>query len=291
MSHLLEEIQEQPAVLAKLLTRQEEHIREVARAVQRLAPPFVMVAARGTSDHAATYGQYLLANTCGLPVALAAPSLFTMYRRPPRLHGALVVGISQSGSSPDIVEVVAEGRRQGALTLAITNNLASPLAQAAEFCVPCEAGAEHSVAATKTYTAQLTVLAMLAVAIADDGGLWKELARLPGIMEQALQVMPNVQAHVERYRYMETCVLIGRGYNYATAYEIALKLKELTYIAAEPYSSADFMHGPIAIVDRGFPVLVIAPSGALYDDMQAMVHELRHREAEMLVIIRPARGP
>jgi len=284
MSFLEQEICEQPQVLARLLEQESGHAREIARAIERQAPTFVMIAARGTSDHAAAYGKYLLGEACGLPVALAAPSLHTIYQRPPRMQGALVVGISQSGRSPDIVEVVAEGRRQGALTLAITNDPESPLGQAAELCLPCHAGQERSVAATKTYTAQLASLALLAAALADDGGRWADLERLPERVERVLQLAPEVAQRVQRYRYMEECVLIGRGYNCATAFEVALKLKELTYIAAVPYSSADFLHGPIAVIEYGFPVLLVAPDGAVFGDLLSLAEELRARGAELMVI-------
>lgn len=283
MSYLEQEINEQPAVVERLLAEQSGRAREVAGAIRKREPRFVYVAARGTSDHAGTYAKYLLAASCGLPVALAAPSLFTMYRLPPRLTEALVVGISQSGHSPDIVEVVAEGRRQGAMTLAITNDAGSPLACAAELGLLCHAGEERSVAATKTYTAQLAALALLAVGLTSNSTMWSELERLPGYIEQALRLAPEVEQRVERYRYMQQCVLIGRGYNYATALEVALKLKELTYVVAQPYSSADFLHGPIAIIEQGFPALVIAPQGAVYGDLVALTKTLREREAELVV--------
>lgn len=283
MSYLEQEINEQPAVVERLLAEESGRVREVAALIRRREPQLVYVAARGTSDHAGTYGKYLLAANCGLPVALATPSLFTMYRRPPRLREALVVGISQSGHSPDIVEVVAEGRRQGAMTLAITNDVKSPLTSAAEFHLLCRAGEERSVAATKTYTAQLSALALLAVGLSSNSAMWSELERLPGYIEQALRLAPEVEQRVQRYRYMQQCVLIGRGYNYATALEVALKLKELTYVVAEPYSSADFVHGPIAIIEQGFPVLVIAPQGAVYGDLVMLTRTLRERKAELVV--------
>ncbi len=284
VSHLEEEIAEQPAVLERLLREEGRNVHDIARAIRQREPRFVYVAARGTSDHAGTYGKYLLASACSLPVALATPSLFTIYGKPPCLRGALVLGISQSGHSPDIVEVVAEGRRQGAVTLGITNNPDSPLAAAAEFTLPVHAGEEHAVAATKTYTAQLTALALLAVALAGDSSLWADLERLPEHMARALELSGQALGRVERYRYMERCVLIGRGYNYATALEIALKLKELTYVVAEPYSSADFRHGPIAIIEQGFPVILVAPHGAVYHDLMALALDLRAREAELVVI-------
>lgn len=284
MSHLEREINEQPAVLARLLAEGSGPAREIAQAIRRRDPSFLYVAARGTSNHAAIYGKYLLASSCSLPVALAGPSLFTLYRQPPRLEQALVLGISQSGHSPDIVEVISEGRRQGAMTLGITNNPQSPLAQAAEYCLLVGAGEERSVAATKTYTAQLTMLALLAVALAGSSEMWAELERLPEHVERALALAPAVAQGAERYRYMERCVLIGRGHNYSTALEVSLKLKELTYVVAQPYSSADFRHGPIAIIEQGFTVLVFAPSGSVYGDLLSLAKELRDREAELVAI-------
>ena len=284
MSHLRDEIFEQPKVLERLIEGQRETAVAVAQAIQRSGVELVVIAARGTSDNAATYGKYILAQANGLPVALATPSLFTIYKAPPRLTKALVMGISQSGESTDIVEVVAEGRRQGALTLAITNQADSPLAQAAEHILLCQAGREQSVAATKTYTAQLAALALLSVALKNDGERLAALRKLPAAVEKTLALEERVQRAVERYRYVESCVVIGRGYNYATAYEIALKLKELTYIMAEPYSPADFMHGPIAMVDGGFPAIVVAPDGAVFENARAFTRELQGRGAELVVV-------
>jgi glucosamine--fructose-6-phosphate aminotransferase (isomerizing) len=196
----------------------------------------------------------------------------------------LVVGISQSGQSPDIVAVLAEGQRQGVPTLAITNDAESPLAAKADWVIPLHAGEERSVAATKTYTAQLAALALLSCALAEDPGRLEHLRRIPLVLERVLSYEEQVAAAVQRYRYMETCVVLGRGYNYATAFEIALKLKELNYLEAEPYSSADFMHGPIAVVGSGFPTLVVAPSGKMFDTMRDFSLELRSRGAELLTI-------
>jgi glucosamine--fructose-6-phosphate aminotransferase (isomerizing) len=246
--------------------------------------PYAVFAARGTSDNAARYAQYLFGSLNRLPVALATPSLFTLYRTPPRLRDALVFGISQSGQSPDIVAVVEEGRRQGALTVAVTNTPASPLAQAAEHVLPLDAGEERAVAATKTYTAQLAALALLSAHVANDREQLEELERLPGAVAETLALEPGIAQAAQRYAHADECVVLGRGYNYATAFEIALKLKELTYIVAEPYSSADFRHGPVAIVERGFPVIVIAPSGAVYDDMVGLTRDLAARQADIIAI-------
>ena len=284
MSYLEQEILEQPGVLERLLERERGTVEAVARAIRERAPRFVVLAARGSSDNAARYGQYLLGAVNGLPVALATPSLFTLYRRPPRLADALVIAVSQSGQSPDIVAVVEEGRRQGALTLAVTNDPASPLARAAEGVIPLHAGAERSVAATKTYTASLLALGMLSAALAGDEEMFAALRTVPGAIRQVVSSAPTVCRASERYRYMEACVVVSRGYNYATAYEIALKLKELTYVLAEPYSSADFQHGPVALVEKGFPVIAVVPEGAVTAEMVDFLRRLREREAELVVI-------
>ena len=284
MSYLEQEILEQPEVLERLLEQERSTVEAVARAIRERAPRFVVLAARGSSDNAARYGQYLLGAVNGLPVALATPSLFTLYRRPPRLADALVVAVSQSGQSPDIVAVVEEGRRQGALTLAVTNDPASPLARAAGWVIPLHAGAERSVAATKTYTASLLALGMLSGALAGDEEMFAALRTVPGAIRQVVSSAPTVCRASERYRYMEACVVVSRGYNYATAYEIALKLKELTYVLAEPYSSADFQHGPVALVEKGFPVIAVVPEGAVTAEMVDFLRRLREREAELVVI-------
>ena len=206
-------------------------------------------------------------------------------RTPPRLEGNLVIGISQSGQSPDIVGVVEEGCRQGALTLAITNDPESPLAAAADMVLDTVAGPENAVAASKTYTAQLLAIALLSAASQDDGRLFAALERVPDLVRETLALDDAIQAAAERYRYMDRCVVLGRGFNYATAYEWSLKLKEMTYIVAEPYSSADFRHGPVAIVSDGFPVLAVVPGGAVFADAMALLETLVSvHHAELLVL-------
>jgi glucosamine--fructose-6-phosphate aminotransferase (isomerizing) len=201
------------------------------------------------------------------------------------LQGALVIGVSQSGQSPDIVSVVEEGRRQGCLTLAITNIPDSPLARAADLVLDVQAGAEKAVAATKTYTTELMAIAMISVALSNSEGRWNELASVAKWAEKTLALDQEIMQMTQRYRYMSHCVVLGRGFNYATAFEWALKLKELTYVTAEPYSSADFQHGPIAMVERGFPVLAVAPSGKVQDSMRDMLTRLRKEKHAELVVI------
>ena len=282
---LRNEIFEQPAVLQTLLETQWAHIQTVAQAIRQREVNYVFLAARGTSDHAGLYAKYLWGTLNRLPVALAAPSIFSLYQQPPRLKNALVVGISQSGQSPDIVSVVAEGKRQGNLTLAMTNDPGSPLAETAELVLNLSAGAEKAVAATKTYTAELLTIAMLSIALAEDEGRLAALQRLPDRVTETLALDETIKRVAERYRYMEQCVILGRGYNYATAFEWSLKLKELAYVVAEPYSSADFRHGPIAIVAQGFPVLAIVVEGVVSDDLLSLLQKLLDdHQAELLVI-------
>lgn len=282
MSFLEEEITSQPEVVARLLEREGARAEQIAGQL----PPFehVLIAARGTSDHAAIYAKYIWAGLAGYPVALATPALYTLYQSPPRLRNTLVVGVSQSGQSPDIVAVVEDGRRQGQPTLAITNDGGSPLAAAADYVIELHAGPERSVAATKTYTAQLTVMAMLAAALGRQPERAAELARLPEALAATLAGIGGAQALAEQHRATELWALVARGYNFATALELGLKLKELTYVGTSAYSSADFRHGPIATVSAGTPVVLIMPAGAAFADMAELAGQLKARGAQLLVI-------
>lgn len=283
-TQLYQEIHEQPQVLAHLLQANQQPVDTLAAAIKSQDLHHVIIAARGTSDNAARYAQYLLGARNRLVVTLATPSLFSIYQQPPWLKDALVLGISQSGQSPDIVAVLQEAQRQGALTAAITNQPESPLATTVDHVLPLHAGTEKSVAATKTYTAQLMTLAMLSVALNHDAAADTHLQAAPGYVAAALVESPDIALLAERYRYMQQCVVIGRGYNYATAFEMALKLKELTYAIVEPYSTADFLHGPLALLEPGFPVVVIAPTGLPLADARAFISTIQDREAEVIVI-------
>jgi glutamine---fructose-6-phosphate transaminase (isomerizing) len=282
--HVYAEIREQPDVLARLLAEEGGHIAALAGEIKRRDISHVVIAARGTSDNAARYAQYLLGACNRLFVGLAAPSLFTIYDAAPKFGNALVLGISQSGKSPDIVAVLAEAQRQGALTAALTNFAGSDLGGSADHIIQLRAGEERSVAATKTYTAELAAIAMLSVALAGDEGRESALAAIPQKAREALALHEGMARTAERYRYMTSCVTIGRGYNYATAFELALKLKEMTYTVAEPYSSADFLHGPLALLARGFPVIAIAPSGKMLPELKVFLDQVEQREAELVVI-------
>ena len=281
---LYQEIHQQPDVLTRLLREERDTAGALTAEISRRGIDHVFIAARGTSDNAARYDQYLLGAVNGLPVGLTTPSLFSIYKRPPRFGNALVLGISQSGKSPDIVSVLAEAQRQGALTAVITNFPDSDLGQVADFVIELHAGEEKSVAATKTYTSELASIALLSVALSGNRTMADELARVPGFVAQALATSADLDCTAERYRYMTACVVIGRGFNYCTAFEMALKMKELTYTAVEPYSSADFLHGPLALIAEGFPVFAIAPSGKMLPDMMSFMDTARRRGAELIVI-------
>lgn len=283
-SLLLNEILEQPAALQRLIDAESSNIQKVAAVIRKRAPRFVLLAARGSSDNAARYGQYLFGAHNRLPVALATPSLFTLYQTPPRLADALVLAVSQSGQSPDICAVVEEGRRQGALTVAVTNDPASPLASLAEHGIDLQAGPEHSIAATKTYTTSLLALALLSTALSEDPEQQHALQDLPGVVHETLQQAEAILSAAQAYRQVEACVVLGRGYNYATAFEIALKLKELTYILAEPYSTADFKHGPVALVQDGFLVLAVVPDGKPANELTDFLGELKQRGSRLVVV-------
>ena len=283
-TNLYREIHQQPAVLAELLAAEKQNIYALAQEIKRQAVTHVVIAARGTSDNAGRYAQYVLGAHNGLTVALATPSLFSIYGQTPRFKDALVIGISQSGKSPDIVSVVGEAKRQGVLTAVLTNVPDSDLAQEGDFVINLHAGSEKAVAATKTYTTELTAIAMLSVALAQNEQLEAELEQIPAAVDSTLTMNNAIATVAPRYRYMNRSVVIGRGFNYATAFEMALKMKELTYTIVEPYSSADFLHGPMALVGEGFPVFVIAPGGKMLGQMQEFMRQLKTRQAEVIGI-------
>jgi glucosamine--fructose-6-phosphate aminotransferase (isomerizing) len=282
VSVLESEIRQQPDVLARLLDN--PMTRTVAEAIRKADPAYITIAARGSSDNAARYAKYLLGIHCGLSVTLAAPSISTLYGHPVRYRNSVVIGVSQSGRSVDVAQVVTDAAAQGALTISITNDPHSPMAQAATYHIDLGAGEERSLAASKTYTGQLMAMALITAHLAESDEMRADLARVPALVNETLELAPTIIQRAERFRFMTRCVTLGRGYNYATAFEIALKLKELSYVTAEPYSSADFRHGPKAMVEDDFPIIAIAPSGAVYPDMLNLIKELRERGADLTVI-------
>jgi len=283
-SILFNEISQQPEILARFLDAESANVERIVQQIHRVDVSYLTIAARGSSDNAATYAKYVFASFNRLPVALATPSLYSIYHTPPRLAGSLVIAISQSGESPDILAVVEEGKRQNVPTLAVTNFADSPLARAADMVILQHAGEEKTVAATKTYTTQLLAMALLSTALANDVDRRRDLDKIPDAVMHTLSLNAEVEPIAMRWREMNSCVVIGRGYNYTTAFEVALKLKELAYVIAEPFSSADFMHGPFAIIEPGFPIILIAPQGLVNDDLIAVGEKLRDKGADVVVV-------
>ncbi|WP_233517622.1 SIS domain-containing protein [Geodermatophilus marinus] len=275
------EIAEQPQVWARLLQEGGGAVAGVAAAVRARRPRFVLLVARGTSDHAALYAKYLVEVRLGLPAGLASPSTVTAYGARPDLSDVLLVAVSQSGGSPDLVRYVEVGRQRGATTVAVTNAASSSLAQAAEFSVDVLAGPERAVAATKSYTAQLLALLLLVEGLRGDV---PDLRGLPGWGAEVLALEPVVARAAERLRYAQRLVVTGRGYAYPTAREAALKLMETCYVSAHAYSGADLLHGPLAMVDATVPVLAVAPSGTAGEAITPILPRLRETGADVLTV-------
>jgi len=277
---MLEEIHEQPEVLERLLSGRE-HVSTLDT-LRRLKPPMVLFAARGTSAHAAFYGRYLLERYVGTPATVAALSLFTQYRVHPHLMGALVIGISQSGEAPDAVEVLETARERGAFTLAITNTPESPITKVANEVMLLNAGPERAVAATKTYTGSLACLLLIARAL--GGRLPAGMARIPEFMAQALEQDPLIGSLAPRLRFATRMVILGRAFDYCTVHEAALKLQETCYLAAIGHSAADFLHGPIAMMEEEVPVLLYAPRGKTLPFMTRVMKRLQGIGSETCVV-------
>jgi len=284
---LRDEILEQPAVAERFLAAQAETVAAIGDALGSRGFRYVVIAARGTSDHAAIYAQYVLGVRHGLTVGLGTPSVVSLYGAAPDVRDALVIGISQSGQSPDIVAVLAAGRAQGAPTIAITNEPASPLARAADWTIALGAGPERAVAATKTYTTELLAVALLSTALSKRSTRADQaaLAAIPDKIATALETEADIRRIAADQAGDSRALVVARGYEYATAREWALKLKELAHVFADPYSSADVRHGPLALVDAGVPVLAIARTGAAAADVVALLERLRDElHAQSMVV-------
>jgi glucosamine--fructose-6-phosphate aminotransferase (isomerizing) len=283
-SHLEQELRQQPAALARLIEKQLGYAEQVRELFLRDDVQYILIASRGSSSNAARYAQYLLGRAYRVPVAFATPSLFTLYEQPPRLDGALVIGISQSGKSPDVVEVVAEARRQGRPTIALTNTPASPLGLAADGVLKLEAGKEQAVAATKTYVNSLGAVALLFATSTADAQALGELQRLPEQLAAQLDESWGHVAEIDRLGAVDGGTVVSRGINYCTAFEIALKIRELSGLLFESWSAADLMHGPVAAIGEGWPVVAVAPSGPALGAMADAVAAVAARGARTVVI-------
>lgn len=271
------DIAEQPDVLAGLLADGRDEIDAVARQIRARSPRFVLLIARGTSDHAALYAKYLLEIRLGLPVGLASPSTLTVYGSRPDLRDVLAIAISQSGGSPDLVGSLQAARECGAHTVAVTNYASSALAELAHAHVDVRAGHERAIAATKTYTAELLALYLLLEATREGSaaGAMSAAQDIPGLAADLLvSSAPTVTTIAPRYRFAERMIVTGRGYSYPTARETALKLMETCYLSAQAFSGADLLHGPLAVVDQEMPVITVIPPGRGGEAMAPVVERL-----------------
>ena len=284
MSLMLDEIAEQPAALARTIKEEEKKVIRLGAFLRERDVRLIVLVARGSSDNAALFGRYLLEITTGIPVSLAAPSVHTLYGAQLNLSDALVVGVSQSGEGEDINVVLEHARARGAYTVGITNESASSMTKVVDETLLMHGGRERSVAATKTFTGQLLLFHMLARALSRAPGRAPDYAALPDLANLALERRATIESFVARYAFMENCVVVGRGLAYANAYELALKLMETCYVVAERFSSADFFHGPLAIVERHFPVIAFAPPGVTLGGVKELLSRLNELRADTLVI-------
>jgi glutamine---fructose-6-phosphate transaminase (isomerizing) len=273
VSRFRDEIGEQPLLAKRMLEETRGAVASIATRLRASKPRGFVIAARGSSDHAALYAKYLFGARNHKMVALAAPSLFTSYDSPPSLEGQCVIGISQSGASPDVIAVIEEAARQGVVTVAVTNEPDSPLAHAAELVLPLGAGPERSVPASKTYVASLLALALISQALSPDASFEAAIGQVPPALAAALEQETELDRLVPALLGPRAIVL-GRGFNFSTAEEIALKLTETSYVLARAWSVADFEHGPIAVVEPGFPVVLVDGRGQVSADLESIGRRL-----------------
>lgn len=261
------EIMEQPDVIRNCAKKNAAVMEDIVREFEKRKIDSVYIAARGTSDHAAVYGKYVFEVAAGIPVALAAPSVFTVYNKTLKLKNAIVIGISQSGKAEDVLKVLQSANQCGALTVSITNYPDSPLAKAAQFHLDCTAGEEKSVAATKTFTSEMYLIGTLAASIAHDDKALEKYAGVPELIEETFGQADKIEKLAQKCSFINECIVLGRGFNYAVALEAALKIMETTYVRAKAFASSDFYHGPMAILQKGIPVFLYAPSGKMEENM------------------------
>ncbi len=284
MTQMWQEIMEQPKIVEKCLSLNQKTIDAILDRLGEKDIDNVIIAARGTSDHAGIYGKYLIEIKKGIPVSLAAPSVFTIYEKNVKMANSLVIAISQSGRAADALEVIRSARKQGAPTVAITNFEDSPLAMESEFHLFCGAGVEKSVAATKTFMSEIYLLAQFVAAWSGDEAFKKELTEVPSLLTKTLESAEDIKNVVNRYRFMNMCFILARGTNYAVAMEASLKIQETSYVRAKGYAISDFHHGPFAMIGEHMPVILYAPKGESLKDCKEMLEKLRNAGADILVV-------
>lgn len=280
MSHFQDEIHAQPEILQGVIAN--PRIKEVAAELRGRAVPLIVTVARGSSDNAVTYFSYLAGQYLGLPVASLPPSLLTVYGSRMKVAGALAIGVSQSGESSDVVESLRQLKQAGALSLAITNRAGSALETLADHALYLGAGLEQAVAATKTFSSQMMALALLVAHWSQDQSLLQALKAVPTLLRQVLEA--PIERAALRLTHAEQIYVLGRGISFGPAQEIALKLKETSYLHAQAYSSAEFQHGPIASVDPKDPIVLIASDDGTLASNLAVAERLHDIGADLTVI-------
>lgn len=276
------EIREEPEVLKRILDNNISILSKVRSYIEKKDIKGVYISARGTSDNASNLGKYLIESMLGYITSLSAPSLFTIYKTPPQLKNNIVIGVSQSGRGEDVCEVVAKGKRDGAFCLAITNDPNSPLAEMADEVILCWAGEEKSVPATKTYLAEIFNLYLFCAILSDNKNLLSLLKdSIPIYVKETIDNSYNID--VSRFHFMDRCIVIGRGFNYPSAIEFSLKLKETSYVFSEPFSSADFLHGPLVLVSPQMPIFIFIPSGPSYSHLTEVLDIIEEKNPDVFV--------
>lgn len=285
MTKMLKEIFQQPEVLGGIERENKDVLEELVKELNSKKIDHAVLSARGSSDHAAVYGQYLLGIYKGVVSALAIPSCITLYGGKPDMARDLVIGISQSGEAADVLAVLELAKSQGAVVVAITNSKESPMAKIAKYHLYCNTGKEESVAATKTYTAQMYLLALLAAYWSADSNLLSSLRKLPESLNSAVDsISAAIGQNVERYRYMDEGFVLARGLCYPVALEMALKIQETCYIKMQGYAVSDFYHGPLAQINPDVPVILLAPVGEAFEDSEAMIDRITSMGTQVMVV-------
>lgn len=284
MTLMQQEIFQQPEVFKKSIDYNKKTLENLVQTLKSKDISNVYIAARGTSDHAGIYGKYLIESMVGIPAGLAAASTITLYGGKINFKNMLVIGISQSGAAADVLEVMRQAKNSGAVTLTITNTLGSPLAEVSDFHLYCDAGLEKSVAATKTFGSQLYLIANFVAMWAENDNLLADLKKIPDNIGKVLEKNSEISELAKRYRFMEECFVLSRGYNYPLAMEAALKIQETNYVRAKAYPISDFHHGPFAMVDEGTAVFMYVSGGNIKEDSKAMIEKLKNVGADICMI-------
>lgn len=284
MTFMWKEILEQPEVLQRCVKSNEKIILNIVENIKARNINSVVIAARGTSDHAGIYAKYIIESVIGIPVSLAAPSIFTIYGKKMKLNNSLVIGLSQSGKAADVLEVIQSANESNALTLTITNDKESPLAKQAQYHLFCDAGLEKSVAATKTFTSEMMLAAQLVAQWSGDEQFKNQLAQVPANLSKIFDQENNIINKVQRYRFISECFVLSRGINYPIALESALKIQETSYVRARAYATSDFHHGPFAMIDKDMLAIIYAPNGPSYKDEIEMINKIKGSGAEVLIV-------